>query len=885
MFTAEQLTEHATGLSERADFRLAFAKMLQYVSGTPKFLSEEVVVKEYIKDYLRPELFFNEPTDEQVSSVYLEYTNTYGLDFVYELLPEYVKECLDPSKVIRELFRVYTEERNVFTRLIKQLASLQDPFEAPEDYLEYLAETIGLKLPYDLPEKSKRSLINRAVPWYKIKGTAQSFQIVFRSLGLGVDVIELWSNYEQTRFSSTPEQSPVIDGVDNPDYDPTDTSDGAIKYKTSFYELSMYPSAVSLSSNIISRALDKLEEVRPATRTLKQIKFSMNLTDDQDDGDGPGGDGGLGIGSGSGFPTPEDLFENDGSYTHEDFFDMESTEVLYGGDGQEVIMYGGSGVDYGNTGSRYNYDSDLSQISTPYYYNEGLVYYYNGVIYYDNAHNAIYDVVATGLTYAGLGSGVDELDIVNYVGVEDRVAGVKVQYDNENTSGSIDYSGSEALFTYGGSEVIDDLEISADILSDWDDTISSTDDADYVVSNTDNADQAYELLIYDGSVSYEGHTHDHSEDNLPVLDELSHTPRGELSDTVSVSEHLDVGLDFFDVVGTITDQTQEIAYINTSDEFTQTIYYNGLDIDGSSLTYGLGLISYGGRTYSDTLDIDGYDRNTSDSISFSDDLDYGYSFNESISASDAFTIYHAKESEDTYNSGLTYNGAIDYHSDFVDSSLVPFDSSTSPVGNWHVVVYYDGLSGVTYGESSPPSYGTVPLNFGDQTYGDFFSHGEMNNPFQDYLAVEDGEESSLEESVNMDDGVSSQAGSEFSESVTSTDFCSVVYSQDASDQFLSEYDFDGTKNTYGNNNSITYSDADVMYDAHMPNPESDAGYFDGSVIYYNGRLLKYDNTTIFYNGYAHNDTSIIIPVENDVVDYAEIEMIPVGSSSGTIIKI
>jgi hypothetical protein len=887
MFTSQQLDQFTEELSERIEFRAVYAKMLQYNVGTTKFLREEAKVKEYISEYLKPELFFVEPTEGEVSQVYESYSTTYALDFVYELLPEYVKECLDPEKVIRELFRVYTEERNIFTRFIKQLASLQDPFEAPEEFLEYLAETIGLKLPYDIPEESKRVLINRAVPWYKIKGTAQSFQIVFRSLGLGADVVELWSNYEQTRFSPTPEQSPVIDGADNPDYDPTVTDDGIIKYKSSFYELSMYPSAVNLTSNIISRALEKLEEVRPATRTLKQIKFSMNLTDDADDGDGPGGDGGEGVGSGNGFPTPEDEFENCGDLSLSDDFELTSTLVTYGGTGPAILTYGVYDVTYGTSGSQHLYNRSLEDAEVDYYYDQGHINFYDGEVSYDNATNILYAPEIQGLTYAGYGSTIDELEIINFVDVEDRLRGVKIKYDNIPSAGAITYDGSDPSFTYNGSEVADELEIFGSLENDFQDSTTFSDEADYVVTTGDESDKAYTFLSYDGTIYYDNqHTYTYNEENEYLLDELEYQPTGELEDTVPLADYMDVMIDLLDVVPDISDETEEVVYIADSDEFIETITYNGQDVDGSPLTYGVGFISYNTRTYSDTISINMDLGELQDSVAFTDTVDFSYEVNDSIVISDEFGIYHVQDSLDSYRSGLTYNGAIDYYGNILNPDLVPFTAGEGSIGNWDQGHFYANDDNITYDEATPPSYGEEPLVFDDNAmYGDFFSYGEINIPFLDDLEQEQGNEDTLEDSVALSDGFESDMQSELSDSVSSTDVCDIVYGQDATDGFLNAEDFDGARNTYSNPHGITYSEVEIFYNAEMPSPESDAGYFDGSIVYYNGRTLLYDAENTYYDGYAHADENVVTLLENDVVDFAEIEIIPTGNLSGTIIKI
>ena len=857
--------------------------MLQYVTGTTKFKREESVVKEYIREFLRPALFFVEPTDGEVDSVYDLYNTTYGLDFVYNLLPEYVKECLDPKKVVRELFRVYTEERNVFTKLIKQLSALQDPFEAPEEYLEYLAETLGLELPYDIPETAKRSLINRAVPWYKIKGTAKSFQIVFKSLGLGADVTELWSNYNQTRFSPEPEQHPVIDGVDNPDYDPTDTDDDVIKYKTSFYELNMYPSAVNLSSNIISRALDKLEEVRPITRTLKQIKFNMNLTDDADDGDGPGGDGADGVGSGNGFPIPEDDFENDIEYTDDDYFRLSATTVTYGGIGCELLTYGVYDITYGDSGINYRYDNDPSCVETEYNYDQGFINFYDGSVLYDNATDITYQPEILGLTYAGAGNAVDELEMVNVLDTEDRIRGIKIKYDNVPSAGAITYDGSDPSFTYDGSEINDELEIQAELQNDFEDSPVFSDDADYVVTTGDESDKAYDFLSYDGSIYYDNnHTYTYSPENEYLLDDLEYQPTGEISDTVTTSDAFDAVIDMFDVVPNITDQTEEVVYIESSDDIVETTKYDGLDTDGSPYTYGMGYISYGSRTYSDGLDITSDFGETDDSVTMSDVVDFGYETSDSVISSDEFGIYLIEDEFDAYRSGLLYNGAIDYYGNILNPDLIPFDLESSGY-TWDQGNTYNGA--ITYDEAEPPTYGEVPVTYdGDNAYGDLFTYGEHNVPYTDVLERE-LDEGDHDDSLNTDDNLDASVESEESDSVSTTDVCDIVYSNEAADGFLDATDFDDAINNYGNPYNISYSSAEVFYDAKVYDPESDAGYFDGSVVYYNGRTLTYGAENTYYDGYAHSDDLVTTMLENDVVDYAEIEMIPAGNSSGTIIKI
>ena len=500
-FTDEKLENFSLQLSKTGKFLEVYHTYIKLNPESVKFDNAEKIVLDFIKNFLIFETDLVTPTEAQAREVLEYYNKTYGLDFVYKLLPENIREYLDPDKVIQNLFRIYTEERNYFSALIQRLPILRDPLEAPEEYLDLLAKTVGLTLDYELPADIKRLMIFRAIPWYKIKGTTKSFNIIFRSMGLDSSVVELWTNYDQSRMETEPEVWPVVDGEYNPLYDPTDLEDGLIKYKTSFFDLELSAGG-SVDPDVVSKALERLEDVRPITRTLRRIKFIIDFNDGEDLDPDPDEPSEYGETPTNGFPIPTDNLEGDGSKEFNDNFQyLTSSALSYGGVGFCPYFY--------DSNNPCNYDNSCEAVyDTSYYsYDNGSVLVFDGDIDY-NSTSAKYDgaVTTTGLTYAGEIFDADPVTILMHTERSDDFVGLKLKYDHDPVvEGHLTYA-FDATITYSGSDVSDFLEIAANIdksFEDYGPQVQSDDTIIAIVNNgEDEGDRINETRKYSGEIDY-----------------------------------------------------------------------------------------------------------------------------------------------------------------------------------------------------------------------------------------------------------------------------------------------------------------------------------------------------------------------------------------------
>lgn len=109
-----------------------------------------------------------------------------------DFLPELSVVNRDRKEIIRKLMDAYQENYEIIDGEIDGLLQITDVDVADEQFLDYIAALIGLELLGLDTAQQKRTLIKNAVPIYKVKGTEQSWQIIFRTLGFETDIIELW---------------------------------------------------------------------------------------------------------------------------------------------------------------------------------------------------------------------------------------------------------------------------------------------------------------------------------------------------------------------------------------------------------------------------------------------------------------------------------------------------------------------------------------------------------------------------------------------------------------------------------------------------------------------------------------------------------------------
>lgn len=88
---------------------------------------------------------------------------------------------------------------------INDIEKIVDKYNVEEDYLQYLADLVGLGVLGGDEEslKSKRRQLIQAVDWYKRKGTYKSFRDISYSLGVTLDFWDMYTN-DYSTFTRVP---------------------------------------------------------------------------------------------------------------------------------------------------------------------------------------------------------------------------------------------------------------------------------------------------------------------------------------------------------------------------------------------------------------------------------------------------------------------------------------------------------------------------------------------------------------------------------------------------------------------------------------------------------------------------------------------------------
>lgn len=109
-----------------------------------------------------------------------------------DLLPEVAITQRDRGEIIRNVMDAMQQNYELLDAEIDGLLLITDVDECPEFYLDYIAGLLGIELLGLDTVAQKRTLIKNIVAIYKIKGTVTSWEIIFKTIGFGADVIELW---------------------------------------------------------------------------------------------------------------------------------------------------------------------------------------------------------------------------------------------------------------------------------------------------------------------------------------------------------------------------------------------------------------------------------------------------------------------------------------------------------------------------------------------------------------------------------------------------------------------------------------------------------------------------------------------------------------------
>jgi len=107
-----------------------------------------------------------------------------------------VPEKFRDSEILQQYLEVVSELLEEWHTKIAGLAQLKDPYSVDGQYLQYLADLIGVTLsdPDTTSESQRRKELLRAIDWYKMKGTYQSLQVIALWSGLTFTIYDKYTN-------------------------------------------------------------------------------------------------------------------------------------------------------------------------------------------------------------------------------------------------------------------------------------------------------------------------------------------------------------------------------------------------------------------------------------------------------------------------------------------------------------------------------------------------------------------------------------------------------------------------------------------------------------------------------------------------------------------
>ena len=418
-------------------------------------------------------------------------------NLLYQFLPDVVK-INDPDGAVKAYLEGVSGMHAYYQDLIDGLPDLVNPEMCPPEFLPELASLVGVEVPYQLPTEIKRLLIARAVATYKVKGTHLSFRILMRSLGLDGAVLELWTNWDMNQFKYTSDVAPVVGGVENPFYDPANITDGLVKYKSSFWDLQVFQIAPTVPPSIINILLDKIETIRPLTRTLRKVFFMIDTVDE----------------------WPVDTTDEVKEAGTWESWDRTFTQCYYYSCSlAPYYSYDGSLGDYSNP---INPKYDFKPAACDLFYDNGVSTFYDGVAILD--YTGLNDPAGSPFLYNGWGAtdirydcggDRDELTWTSFYefGELDHFPGRGViYYDNDPMqSDPVTYANTYG-FDYSGQQgVYDDIEVLfvKDLYTDTFDPATDEILVSYGISFEDfYGDMAYYdgEFLYEGNISYGGNS-------------------------------------------------------------------------------------------------------------------------------------------------------------------------------------------------------------------------------------------------------------------------------------------------------------------------------------------------------------------------------------------
>lgn len=136
-----------------------------------------------------------------VENVHVGTTSWYSDNLLRYLPNEF--STLDVDGSLREFLEVVAISMDDFDTFIREFTEAFDVDRCEPRFLPYLAKLLNYQLSERDTVASQRLQLKYAVEWYKRKGLAESFRILFYSLGYLANLVELWTRDYKT-FSRYP---------------------------------------------------------------------------------------------------------------------------------------------------------------------------------------------------------------------------------------------------------------------------------------------------------------------------------------------------------------------------------------------------------------------------------------------------------------------------------------------------------------------------------------------------------------------------------------------------------------------------------------------------------------------------------------------------------
>lgn len=193
---------------------------------------------------------------------------------------------------LRQFIQIMAVTLDEIKNYIDSFVEVFDIDRCEDQYLPYIATILGYDLNRSDSTASQRRQLKNAVAWYKVKGTFESFKILFYSLGYKINLLELWTEDYVTFVSSLPANYGIHVGLptytDNADAVPPDDvrliENGGTFYRTPHFAIDFANifTAPNLTAEGLRYILNRISLIRPAHTVLEYLKFLLGMCDDVD---------------------------------------------------------------------------------------------------------------------------------------------------------------------------------------------------------------------------------------------------------------------------------------------------------------------------------------------------------------------------------------------------------------------------------------------------------------------------------------------------------------------------------------------------------------------------------------------------------------------------